>query len=76
MKKVCRVCGERLYKAKGRQGSCLAKNHMMQELAEVFRVDASKDHQDTHPPHSVDPAEPAKPSWSPSIPEEGYTSCG
>ena len=50
----------------------------MQELAEheVFRVDASKDHEDAHPPHSVNPAEPAKPSWSPNIPEEGCTSCG
>ena len=28
----------------------------MQELAEVFRVDASKDHEDAHPPHSVNPA--------------------
>ena len=36
------------------------------ELAEVFRVDASKYHEDAHPPRSVDPAEPAKPSWSPS----------
>ena len=51
-------------------GAAWPKITWMQELAEVFRVDASKDHEDAHLPHSVNPAEPAKPSWSPSIPEE------
>ena len=65
--------GKGCTKPKGDRGAAWPKITWMQELAEVFRVDASKDHEDAH---SVDPAEPAKPSWSPSIPEEGCTSCG
>ena len=46
--KTCRVCGERLNKAKGRERSYLVAEHN-KELAEVFSIDASSDDTDTHP---------------------------
>ena len=45
--KTCRVCGERLNKAKGRERSYLVAEHN-KELAEVFSIDASSDDTDTH----------------------------
>ena len=49
LKKVCRVCGKRLHKAKGRERSYVVADHS-QKLAEVFSLDVSNDCQDTHPP--------------------------
>ena len=46
--KTCRVCGERLNKAKGRERSYLVAEHN-KELAEVSSIDASSDDTDTHP---------------------------
>lgn len=48
LKKVCRVCGKRLSKAKGRDRSYLVSDNN-KELAEVFGIDASSDSPDIHP---------------------------
>jgi hypothetical protein len=46
--KVCRVCGKRMSKAKGRSRSFLVAQHI-QGLAEVFSIDATSDSEDIHP---------------------------
>lgn len=46
--KVCRVCGKRLNKAKGRERNYLVAEHS-KELATVFSIDVSSDCDDTHP---------------------------
>lgn len=49
LKKVCRVCGKRVQKAKGRERSYLV-TEKTEDLSEVFRIDVSNDSEDTHPP--------------------------
>ena len=48
LKRVCRICGRRVRKAKGRDRSySVAENSS--ELAQVFGIDAAIDSEDTHP---------------------------
>jgi hypothetical protein len=50
LKKVCRVCGNRTNKAKGRERVHLVAQHK-ESLATVFSLDVSGDTVDTHPIH-------------------------
>lgn len=49
LKKVCRVCGKRLNKAKGRDRSYVVEAKK-EELDQVFGLDTSTDSPDIHPP--------------------------
>jgi hypothetical protein len=62
LKKACRVCGGRLYKAKGRQRCHLVEEHK-EELAEVFNIDVSRDSEDTHPLSFCQPCRAFMASW-------------
>ena len=53
LKKVCRVCGNRTNKAKGRERVHLAQHR--DSLAKVFLLDVSEDTEDTHPIHFCHP---------------------
>lgn len=46
--KVCRVCGKRVSKAKGKERSNVCMKYR-KELAEVFSIDVSSDCEDIHP---------------------------
>lgn len=50
LRKVCRVCGKRLNKSKGKEPE---RGYLVEdsskELAEVFGLDTSEDQDDTHP---------------------------
>lgn len=48
LRKVCRVCGKRVNKAKGRERNYLVAEYS-KELAEVFSIDASTDSENIHP---------------------------
>ncbi len=48
LKKVCRVCGKRAQKAKGKERLYLVHQHR-DALATVFSIDVSGDTEDTHP---------------------------
>ena len=48
LKRVCRVCGRRVNKAKGRERQYLV-TEFTRELGEVFRIDVSGDSDDIHP---------------------------
>ncbi len=48
LKKVCRVCGKKTHKAKGRERLHLVAQHR-DAMATVFGINASGDAEDTHP---------------------------
>ena len=48
LKKVCRVCGRRLKKAKKERERSYVSKEYIKELCEVFHIDVSSDCEDTH----------------------------
>ena len=49
LKKICRVCGRRFKKAKKERERSYECKDYIKELAEVFCIDVSSDHEDIHP---------------------------
>ena len=62
LKRVCRVCGRRVNKAKGRERQYLV-TEFTRELGEVFRIDVSGDSDDIHPRQFCHPCRTTIKNW-------------